>query len=84
MESGERGFVAETEIVEIIKNIKWRKAAACREKQRLHREKMAAPGCLGTRLVCPAPQQVLNTALALVNDPGQRIEQQQGRNFTTL
>jgi len=43
MESGERGFVAETEIVEIIKNIKWHKAAACQAERRMHLKKQWQP-----------------------------------------
>jgi len=43
MESGERGFVAETEIVGIIKNIKWHKAAACQAKRQMHPKKQWQP-----------------------------------------
>jgi hypothetical protein len=43
MESEERGFFAETEIVEIIKNIKWHKAAAYEAERRLHPKKQWQP-----------------------------------------
>jgi hypothetical protein len=36
---GERGFVAETEIVGIIKNIKWCKAVACQADRQMHPNK---------------------------------------------